>query len=178
MLGLLCAGMSTAICVALASRLALPVSSSHAIVAGIGGFSLVHTSKGIKWWPGLGSVMASWVISPVLAGIVAGFFFFLTRWLVLSQPYEIASRRQAYLLSFVIGFVVFLVTVFVCYQKNVYATNPDLWNWLGVVLALILGAVTILVSHFLVVPALFRLFARANEFVPITEENPVPRTSN
>ena len=42
MVGLLCASLSTAICVGLASRLALPVSTSHAVVSAIGGFSLVY----------------------------------------------------------------------------------------------------------------------------------------
>ncbi|MBD2099386.1 inorganic phosphate transporter [Leptolyngbya sp. FACHB-261] len=75
-----CAELATAITVLLASRLGLPVSTSHALVGGVVGVGLVR---------GLGTINLStvrqialaWLVTiPIAALLAAGLFWLLNRW--------------------------------------------------------------------------------------------------
>src|ERR1700743_1669014 len=62
-----------------------PVSTTHAIVgaitgAGISAFGL----KGIQW-DGIATIVLSWVISPVVSGVVCAMFFLFTKHFVLKH---------------------------------------------------------------------------------------------
>ncbi|KXN69455.1 hypothetical protein CONCODRAFT_8142, partial [Conidiobolus coronatus NRRL 28638] len=92
MLGMLCALIGSAIWTLIATRLGWPVSTTHSIVGaivgvGISGFGF----NAVKWgWEGLGKIIASWFISPVLAAIVGSAIFLVTRTFVLKaeNPFQ------------------------------------------------------------------------------------------
>jgi PiT family inorganic phosphate transporter len=72
-----CAELATATTILLASRLGLPVSTSHALVGGVVGIGLVQNLKSIQFQT-LQGIAAAWLITvPVSAALSAGIFTIL-----------------------------------------------------------------------------------------------------
>jgi solute carrier family 20 (sodium-dependent phosphate transporter) len=71
----------------IATRAGLPTSSTHTIVGSVIGIGVaVLGTNGIRWgWDGLGEILASWVIAPVIAGAGAAFIFLVTKYTVLKR---------------------------------------------------------------------------------------------
>ncbi len=104
-----------------ASYLGLPVSTTHSIVGGIMGFSLVYKGvDGIIWtkpiseFPyttGFVPIVISWFTSPVISGVLSALFY-------LSLKHLVLKRKQAhpyipYLLPPLIGVTVFIEALFI-----------------------------------------------------------------
>ena len=53
-----------------------PVSTTHSIVGGVMGAGIAAAGFGIVAWGTMGKIAASWIISPVLGGIIAAIFLF------------------------------------------------------------------------------------------------------
>jgi len=53
-----------------------PVSTTHSIVGGVMGAGIAAAGFGIVAWGTMGKIAASWIISPVLGGIIAASFLF------------------------------------------------------------------------------------------------------
>ncbi|KAI8470032.1 MAG: phosphate transporter family-domain-containing protein [Monoraphidium minutum] len=95
MFGMLSAEAGAMVWLLLATYAELPVSTTHSIIGGIMGFALVYGgSSAVNWYTrtstfpyvgGVVPVVLSWVISPVLAGLVAAGLFLLIRTLVLRR---------------------------------------------------------------------------------------------
>ena len=69
--GMLAALLSAAVWLTIASRFGWPVSTTHSIVGAIVGFALVAIGMQAVHWDKLAAIAASWVVSPVLSGIIA-----------------------------------------------------------------------------------------------------------
>ena len=66
-----------------ATALGAPVSTTHSIVGGVLGAGIAAAGWQIANWPKVGALAASWVISPVLGGLIAaGFLYFIKRTIV------------------------------------------------------------------------------------------------
>jgi len=63
----------------LATALGAPVSTTHSIVGGVLGAGIAAGGWGIANWAKMGQIAASWVISPVLGGIIAAAFLYLIK---------------------------------------------------------------------------------------------------
>ena len=76
MFGMLCADLSSAIWLNVATYFKLPVSTTHSIIGAIVGFSLAYGGSDSVNWEKIGLVVASWVASPAIAGIFSLITFF------------------------------------------------------------------------------------------------------
>ena len=63
----------------IATYLGAPVSTTHSIVGGVLGAGIAAGGFGIANWGKMGMIAASWVISPVLGGIIAALFLYLIK---------------------------------------------------------------------------------------------------
>jgi PiT family inorganic phosphate transporter len=85
-LGMLAALLAAGVWLNLATFLGLPVSTTHSIVGAVVGFGLLVGGMSAVHWGKLGSVVLSWVISPLFGGLVGWLTFtyikrsVLTRW--------------------------------------------------------------------------------------------------
>ncbi len=59
-----------------ATYVGAPVSTTHSIVGGVLGAGIAAGGWGIANWPTMGAIAASWVISPVIGGLIAALFLF------------------------------------------------------------------------------------------------------
>ncbi|MBF0190657.1 MAG: inorganic phosphate transporter [Magnetococcales bacterium] len=113
MYGMTAALLATAIWLHVATSYGWPVSTTHTIVGAVAGFAIVGVGMDVVKWNKMGTIVASWFISPVLGGIVAFLLTLSIRKLILEtdNPFQSAKSRGPYYI-FLVGFIVALVTFF------------------------------------------------------------------
>ncbi|MEO0615986.1 MAG: inorganic phosphate transporter [Pseudomonadota bacterium] len=96
----------------IASRRGWPVSTTHSIVGAIVGFAAVGIGVEAVQWGQVGGIVASWVVSPLTAGIIAFLVYNSVIVLILSQenPLERAHRYVPFYI-FLAAFTITLVTI-------------------------------------------------------------------
>lgn len=110
--GMLAALLAAAIWLLIASHFGWPVSTTHSIVGAIVGFAAVGIGIEAVKWGKVGSIVMSWVVSPLLAGLIAYALFRSVQRLVLDteKPFENA-KRYVPIYMFFAGFIMTLVTL-------------------------------------------------------------------
>lgn len=94
--------ISGAIWVHLATILRAPVSTTHSIVGGILGAGIAAGGFSVANWGKLGAIASSWVLSPVLGGVIAVLFLlFIKRTITYQQDKKEAAKKIVPLLIFV-----------------------------------------------------------------------------
>ncbi|MFA9373101.1 inorganic phosphate transporter [Poseidonibacter sp.] len=71
--------LSAALWLNFATSVGAPVSTTHSIVGGVMGAGIAAAGFAIVSWDTMGKIAASWVISPVLGGIIAAGFLYLIK---------------------------------------------------------------------------------------------------
>ena len=110
--GMLAALLAAGFWLLIASSVGWPVSTTHSIVGAIVGFGAVGVGVDAVAWGKVGTIVASWVISPLLAGTLAVFIFKSLQKRIISteNPLENAKRYLPFYV-FIVGFVIALVTL-------------------------------------------------------------------
>ncbi|MEE4659008.1 MAG: anion permease [Halieaceae bacterium] len=95
-----------------ASAMGWPVSTTHSIVGAIVGFAAVGISPSVVSWDKVGAIVASWVVSPVLAGTISFALYVSVRRLILDSdnPTE-RARRYIPVYMWAVGFMITMVTL-------------------------------------------------------------------
>jgi PiT family inorganic phosphate transporter len=82
-----------------ATAVGAPVSTTHSIVGGVLGAGIAAGGWGIADWDKMGQIAASWVISPVIGGVIgASFLYFIKRTITYKPDMLAAARRMVPLL--------------------------------------------------------------------------------
>lgn len=68
--------LSAALWLNIATYFKAPVSTTHAVVGGVMGAGIAAAGFSIVSWGTMGKIVLSWVISPVLGGLIASLFLF------------------------------------------------------------------------------------------------------
>jgi PiT family inorganic phosphate transporter len=145
--GMLAALLAAAIWLMIASIKGWPVSTTHAIVGALVGFGIAGIGIEAVNWGTIGQIAASWVISPLIGGVMAFALVISIQRLILraDKPLESAIRWvPAY--AFLVGFVMALVTLF----KGLKHLDLDLSIPMSFVLAAGFGLAVALGGRFLV----------------------------
>lgn len=77
----------------LATWMGAPVSTTHSIVGGVLGAGIAAGGWGIADWAVMGKIVASWVISPVLGGVLAALFLYAIKKTVLYRQNVVSAAR-------------------------------------------------------------------------------------
>ena len=91
---MLAALLAAALWLNLATYLGAPVSTTHAIVGGVMGAGIAATGLEVVNWPSMGRIAASWVISPIMGGIVAAAFLAFIKFAIYNTEDMIAAARR------------------------------------------------------------------------------------
>jgi PiT family inorganic phosphate transporter len=102
--------LAAALWLNLATMAKAPVSTTHSIVGGVMGAGIAAAGFGIVAWGTMGKIAASWVISPVLGGIIAAIFLFAIKKTIVFKENKIESA-----LKWVPVFVAIMSWAFVTY---------------------------------------------------------------
>ncbi|VAW73731.1 Probable low-affinity inorganic phosphate transporter [hydrothermal vent metagenome] len=109
--GMLASLLAAGIWLLIASKNGWPVSTTHSIVGAIVGFAMVGIGMDAVKWEKVGFIVASWVVSPLLAGFIAYVLFRSVQRLILNteEPFRSAKKYVPYYI-FLVGFIIALVT--------------------------------------------------------------------
>jgi PiT family inorganic phosphate transporter len=89
-----------------------PVSTTHAIVGAIVGFAAVGISPDVVNWGKVGTIVASWVVSPLLAGTISFGLFMSVKALILDteDPFH-RAKKYIPIYMWMVGFMISMVTL-------------------------------------------------------------------
>jgi PiT family inorganic phosphate transporter len=86
--------ISSALWVNLATWVGAPVSTTHSVVGGVMGAGIAAAGFAAVSWPTMAKIAASWVISPVLGGVIAAAFLAFIKAKIIYQDDKIAAARR------------------------------------------------------------------------------------
>jgi len=86
--------LSAALWINLATWIGAPVSTTHSIVGGVMGAGIAAAGWYAVNWVTMTKIAASWVISPVLGGIVAACFLAVIKFMIVYQDDKIAAAKR------------------------------------------------------------------------------------
>ncbi|MFI0435354.1 MAG: inorganic phosphate transporter [Parachlamydiaceae bacterium] len=145
--GMLAALASAGVWLQMASYFGWPVSTTHSIVGAIVGFGAVVGGMEVVYWKQVGFIISSWILSPVLGGILGFYIFNIIRCKIFysANPVEAARKLTPYLVFFV---VTILAMVFIFEGlRNHTMTLSTQQKW---ALTFSLGLIGSFISYFLV----------------------------
>jgi sodium-dependent phosphate transporter len=105
---------------------AMPVSATHAIVGGVAGATVAAVGGGCLNWSfqgGLGAICASWIISPILAGILGAVFYASSRSLVVHAAEPVSG--VLFWLPFLYASVTFVMVVLIMKKSSLTKNLGD-----------------------------------------------------
>ena len=140
--GMLAALLAAGTWLLIASRKGWPVSTTHSIVGAIVGFAAVGIGVEAVKWGKVGTIVMSWVASPLTAGVIAYLIYLSVQKLILSQEDPLAkAKRYVPVYIFLAAFTITLVTILKGLKHvglNISITNSYL---LAVAIAIVIAVV-------------------------------------
>lgn len=136
--GMLAALFAAAVWLNVATAFGAPVSTTHSIVGGVLGGGIAMAGFAVADWGVIARIVASWVISPVLGGVIAAGFLAYIKFTILFVPDKLvqAQRRVPLLLAIMAGtFAAYLLI----------KSLDQIWDvpiWLALIFGLGVGAIT------------------------------------
>jgi len=105
--GMLATLLASSIWINLATKLSLPVSSTHSIVGGVIGFGIVSQGVSSIQWTKLIAIVASWFISPISGGIISFvIFLFISKYILQNDKPVVAAKKYAPFFAFMVSIVI------------------------------------------------------------------------
>ena len=145
--GMLSALIAAAIWLTVASWLGWPVSTTHSIIGAIVGFAIVGIGVEAVNWPKIGTIVLSWLVSPIVGGALSYFLMISIQKLILdTEKPLINAKRYAPYYVFLVGFVISLVTLF----KGLKHLDIDLSVSQSFIFSGILALILTIISYFLI----------------------------
>jgi PiT family inorganic phosphate transporter len=85
--------LSAALWLNFATSIGAPVSTTHSIVGGVMGAGIAAAGFAIVSWGTMGKIAASWVISPVLGGVIAAGFLYIIKTKIVFKKDMVSSAK-------------------------------------------------------------------------------------
>ncbi|GAA0789756.1 inorganic phosphate transporter [Marinobacterium sediminicola] len=144
--GMMASLLAAGIWLLVATHFGWPVSTTHSIVGAIVGFAAVGVSMEAVHWSKVSTIVASWVVSPVTAGLIAFFLFRSVQKLILDteNPFANAKRYVPYYI-FLVGFIIAMVT----FTKGLKHIGLHLTWFQSAGISIIIGLLTMAVGVFM-----------------------------
>ena len=145
--GMLAALLAAAIWLMIASSRGWPVSTTHTIVGAIVGFAMAGIGMDAVNWGKIGSIVASWLVSPMIGGTIALLLMISVRKLILNaeQPFAQAKKWGPFYV-FLVGFIVALVTLF----KGLKHLNLELSMAESFISAIVIGIIVAIIGRMMI----------------------------
>ena len=146
--GMLSALLAAALWLTVASWMGWPVSTTHSIIGAIVGFAMVGIGMDAVNWPKIGTIVISWVVSPMVGGTFSYLIMRSIQRFILDTdtPFRNA-QRYAPLYIFFVGFLISLVTLF----KGLKHLEIELNIPESFLIAVLLGSIVAVIGRFLIV---------------------------
>ena len=145
--GMLAALLAAAIWLMIATTRGWPVSTTHTIVGAIVGFGVAGIGVDVVNWPKIGSIVASWLVSPLVGGSISLILMLSIRKLILDtdNPFN-SAKRWGPVYVFLVGWIVGLVTLF----KGLKHLNLELSGPQSLIAATVIGIILALIGRHMI----------------------------
>ncbi|MGC8203743.1 inorganic phosphate transporter [Aliiroseovarius sp. PTFE2010] len=135
--------ISSALWVNLATWVGAPVSTTHSVVGGVMGAGIAAAGLTAVNWPSMGKIAASWVISPVLGGVIAAAFLAFIKARIIYVDDKIAAARRW--VPVLIGIMAGAFTSYLAVKglKKIVSVELDLALLIGLGAAVVFWAISV-----------------------------------
>ena len=149
--GMLASLLAAGIWLLIASKNGWPVSTTHTIVGAIVGFAAVGVGVDAVKWGKVGTIVMSWVASPLTAGFLAFMLFNSVQWLILrhKNPLE-RAKRYVPMYMFLAGFLISLVTILKGLKHVPAMKELDLTMQQDYMIAVVVGIIIALIGKYFI----------------------------
>lgn len=146
-LGMLAALLAAGTWLLIASSAGWPVSTTHTIVGALVGFGLIGVGIDAVQWGEVGSIVASWIVSPLLGMIIAWLLVKSLQKLILNtdRPLENA-KKYGPIYVFFMGSLIAMVTIF----KGLTHLNLEVSWVMAALIAALTGIFTSALGKYLI----------------------------
>jgi len=143
--GMISALFAAATWLLIASALGWPVSTTHSIVGAIVGFAAMGVSVDAVTWSKVGGIVGSWIITPLISGVIAFIIFNSAQKLIFDTDKPLQqAKRWVPLYMFLAGFVLALVTI----KKGLKHLDLHIGNADGFIYAAIVAVIVALIGKY------------------------------
>lgn len=145
--GMMASLLAAGIWLIIATYFGWPVSTTHSIVGAIVGFAAAGIGMEVVQWGKVGSIVASWVVSPVISGTIAFMLFTSVQKLILNteDPLKNAKKYVPFYM-FLAGFMIALVTLF----KGLKHVGIKFDTVTNMLIAIGFGVLVLLIGKFII----------------------------
>ncbi len=144
--GMISALLAAALWLHIASYLGWPVSTTHSIVGSVVGFGIIAGGMDVINWGKVGQVVLSWVVSPVMGGLIAFLVFKYISKTVFSKRTPLVYAKN--LLPYIVFFVFAVLSNAMIY-KGLKNLDLDLSFGQALIISLVVGTLAFVVTKFL-----------------------------
>lgn len=125
--------LAAAVWLNLATVLKAPVSTTHSIVGGVMGAGIAAAGFSIVSWTTMAKIVASWIISPVLGGLIAAVFLFSIKKTIVFKTDKVFAAKR-----YVPIYVAIMTWAFVTYLtlkglKKIWPNVVEILNYLPLI---------------------------------------------
>lgn len=141
--GMIAALLAAGTWLLVASYFGWPVSTTHSIVGAIIGFAVVAVGAEAVQWSKVSGIVGSWVVTPILAGVLSYLIFMSAQRLIFDTDNPIANaKRYVPVYMFFAGLMMSLVTV----KKGLVHVGLELSEADGIYIAVVIGLVVAVIG--------------------------------
>lgn len=145
--GMISALFAAATWLLVASILGWPVSTTHSIVGAIIGFAAVGVSPDTVAWGKVGGIVGSWIVTPLISGIIAFIIFNSAQKLIFDSEKPLAqAKRYVPMYMFLAGFVLSLVTI----KKGLKHIGLDIGTFDGYIYSIFVALVVAMIGKYFI----------------------------
>ena len=154
--------LAAALWLNLATWLKAPVSTTHSIVGGVLGGGIAAGGFAIVSWGTMGKIAASWVISPVLGGVIAAIFLYVIKSQILYKEDKLEAAKKIVPILVALMAAAFMTYLTLKGLKKVWPVIVDTLSFLpdtkkpSLFVALMFGLIGASITYVLVKPRIVR----------------------
>ena len=150
--------LAAALWLTLATTLKAPVSTTHSIVGGVMGAGIAAGGFAVVSWVTMGKIAMSWVISPVLGGLIAAGFLYIIKSQIVHKEDRLEAAKKVVPILVSVMAMAFITYLTVKGLKKVWPDIVDLLPFLpdtkkpSIQIALLFGFIGSLITYSIVRP--------------------------
>ena len=136
----------------IATVLGAPVSTTHSIVGGVLGAGIAAGGFGIANWPVFGKIATSWIISPLLGGIIAACFLYIIKRTITYKKDMVKAAKL--IVPILVAFMIWVFTTYLLMKGLKKIWEVDL------VMAISIGFAIAIAVYYFVRPVIIKAAAK------------------
>lgn len=154
--------LAAALWLNLATWFKAPVSTTHSIVGGVLGGGIAAGGFAIVSWGTMGKIAASWVISPVLGGIIAAIFLYVIKSQIMYKEDKLTAAKKIVPILVALMAAAFITYLTLKGLKKVWPVIVETLSFLPqekkptFMIALLFGSIGAVITYIIVKPRIIK----------------------